>query len=194
MNRLLLFLLIMFFRSQTTAQQNVLALKKNKKTVQQFWPGQFIAFQPDKYQWQKGEIMEIKNDSVFIRPRIITFHTYYYDTAYYHVRGYAIKEIYALPKRGLLVDFKEGKFQPVRNGGHMHFYWIKSGWIFRAGGIGYAGLHTFNSLRQKDFPNKDSKKALLASGALLAGGLLLKRIYTPVLRIRKRYQLKMVTR
>jgi hypothetical protein len=192
MNRPLLFLLILFLGVQAAAQQNVLVLKKNKKTLQYFWPGQFIAFQPDKYQWQKGEIMTIKNDSVFVRPRIITFHTYYYDTAYYPIQGYAIKEIYALPKTGLLVDYKDGKFQPVSYGGHMHWYWVKSGWIFRAGGIGFAGLHTINSLRQQDFPNKDTKKVLLASGALLAGGLFLKKAYSPLRRIRNRYHMEMI--
>src|SRR4029453_180668 len=127
-----------FFNSYS--QQAILLFKKKNITVQSFWVGSTIAFQLRDKQWQKGEITRIQNDLFFIRPILVQYNLLTTDTFYYNIAAFSVSDVYAMPKRGVLIDYKDGEFQISRTGGHQHWYWIKSGWLFRVAGAGYAGL------------------------------------------------------
>ena len=181
-------LLFSFFNSYS--QQAILLFKKKNITVQNFWVGSTFAFQGRDKEWQKGEITEIHNDSFFIRPTVVQYNLLTTDTFYYNIAGYSVSDVYAIPKRGVLIDYKDGKFQISGSGGHQHWYWIKSGWLFRVVGAGYAGLIVANSLIDSDLSISDSKTQLgLAAGVFLVG-VLLKKIYKLTIRTGKKYHME----
>ena len=181
-------LLFSFFNSYS--QQAILLFKKKNITVQSFWIGSTIAFQGRDKQWQKGEITRIQNDSLFIRPTVVRYNLLTTDTFYYNIAGFSVSDVYAMPKRGVLIDYKDGEFQVSRSGGHQHWYWIKSGWIFRVAGAGYAGLIVANSLIDSDLSISDSKPQLgIAAGVFLVG-VLLKKIYKLTIRTGKKYHME----
>lgn len=186
MNRLLLLFLSTFciITLHTRAQQQVIDFKRGNKLLKRYWPGEFISFQPDRWQWRKGMITLIRKDSFFIRPMIVRYGIYNSDTTWLPVEGYATTTFYAFPKPPILIDYIDGRFQVSRTGGHMHWYWIKSGWIFRAGALGYTGLHITNGLIQKDLTWRDSKTKLLSAGGVFLGGWLLKKNWKPNVRVR----------
>jgi len=104
--------------------------------------------------------------------------------------GFAIAEIYAMPKQGMLIDYKNGQFQISRAGGHVHFYWIKAGALFRIGAATYVGVSLLNGL----INNRDKiKTSELAWAAGVFGfGVLLKCLYKPYLKIGKKYHLQVL--
>src|SRR6187551_1798388 len=128
------------------SQENILIFKKGNKSIEKFWKGTSIAFQLENKTWEKGELMKIKNDSFYIRPRVIKYSLMGTDTLYYPIKGFVVSDMYAMPKRGVLIDFVNGQFHISRTGGHQHFYWIKSGLLFKLGGAGYAILSIVNGI------------------------------------------------
>ena len=190
MTRLTLIIFLLSSSSIIYSQQNTLAFKKGNKTISTFWKDDFIAFQLKDKQWQKGELTRIQNDSFYIRPRIVRYTLMNSDTFYYRILGFSISDVWAMPKKGLLIDYIDGRFQISRSAGHMHWYWIKSGWIFRAGAVGYAALDVTNGLIKENFTFKGSKLAI-AAGVFLFGAIL-KRIYKPTLFLRRKYHLQML--
>jgi len=97
-----------------------------------------------------------------------------------------------MPKKGVLIDYKDGEFQISSSGGHQHWYWIKSGWIFRVAGAGYAGLIVANSLIDSDLSVSDSKAQLGIAAAVFLTGVLLKKTYKLTLRTGKKYHMETV--
>jgi hypothetical protein len=95
-----------------------------------------------------------------------------------------------MPKRGVLIDYKNGEFQISRSGGHQHWYWIKSGWLFRVASAGYAGLIVANSLLDSDLSISDSKPQLAVAAGVFLVGVLLKKIYKLTIRTGKKYHLE----
>src|SRR5262245_17852024 len=140
MKKLTLILTLLFSFFINYSQQNILLFKKNNTILENFWVGSIIAFQTKDEQWQKGEITKIQSDSFFIRPGVVRYNLLNTDTFYFNVMGFSVSDIYAMPKRGVLIDYKGDGFEISRSGGHQHWYWIKSGWLFRVAGAGYAGL------------------------------------------------------
>jgi len=114
------------------------------------------------------------------------------DTVHYSVKGFALTDIFALPNKGILIDYINGRFQISRSGGHVHFYWIQSGWIFRVGAAGYAGLHIANGLIKNNLAFSDSKIPLLSAAAVFLGGVLLHKNYKPYLPIGGKYRLGII--
>ncbi len=187
MKKLTLISILLFSFFINYSQQAILLFKKKNKTLESFWVGSTIAFQLRDRQWQKGEITKIQNDSFFTRPAVVRYNLLNTDTFYYDVAGFSVADIYAMPKKGVLIDYKEGKFGISMSGGHQHWYWIKSGWIFRVAAAGYAGLIVANSLIDSDLSISDSKTQLgIAAGVFLAG-VLLKKAYKLTLRVGKKY-------
>lgn len=174
------------------SQQTILFFKKKNKTVQTFWVGSTMAFQGRDKQWQKGEITRIQKDSFFIRPTVVRYNLLNTDTFYYAIAGFSIKDVYAMPKRGVLIDYNDGEFQISRSGGHQHWYCAKSGWIFRVAGIGYAGLIAANSLIDSDLSLSDSKTQLGIAAGIFLAGVLLQQTYKLTLRVGKKYHLETV--
>src|SRR5215510_2649456 len=108
MNKLSLFFVLFYYLSSAYSQQNVLVFKKRNKTIDNFWNGSTIAFQDRNKQWQKGEIIKIQNDSFYIRPVVVKYYLMGTDTIRFPVSGFSISDVYSLPKKGVLVDYKNG--------------------------------------------------------------------------------------
>jgi hypothetical protein len=102
------------------------------------------------------------------------------DTFYYPVKGFVLSDIYAMPKKGYLIDFVNGRFQISRTGGHVHFYWIKSGFIFRVAGAGFALLGLING----------SLINIPIGAAVFAAGVLMKKMYKPTIRLKGKYRIE----
>lgn len=190
MIKLTLIIILSFTSSLAYCQQDFLVFKKKNKVITRYWVGSTIAFQLKDKQWQKGEITKIQNDSFYIRPRVVRYSLMGTDTFHYSVRGFAFTDVFAMPNKGILIDYVNGRFQISKSGGHVHFYWIKSGWIFRVGAAGYAGLNVVNGLLQGDFSFSDNKIQLLAAAAVFLAGVLLHKNYKPYLRIGPNYRLE----
>jgi hypothetical protein len=187
MKKLTLISILLFSFFVSRSQQSILIFKKKNVTLESFWVGSTIAFQLKDKQWQKGEITKIQNDSFFIRPVVVQYNMLNTDTFYYNTSGFSVSDIYAMPKRGVLIDYKDGEFGISMSGGHQHWYWIKSGWIFRVAGAGYAGLIVANSLIDSDLSISDSKTQLGIAAAVFLGGVLLKKTYKLALKVGKKY-------
>ncbi len=95
-----------------------------------------------------------------------------------------------MPKKRYLIDYKNGHFQISTSAGHVHWYWVKSGWIFRAGAIGYAALNVVNGLINNNFSFAGSKLGI-AAGVFLFG-VLLQQLYKPTLTVEKKYHLERI--
>jgi len=187
MKKLTLIPILLFYFFNSFTQQAILLFKKKNITVQSFWVGSTIAFQSQDKEWQKGEITTIRNDSFFIRPTVVQYSLLTTDTFYYNVARFSVSDVYAMPKRGVLIDYKDGEFQVSQSGGHQHWYWIKSGWLFRVAAAGYAGLIVANTIIDSDLSLSDSKTQLAVAAAVFTVGVLLKKIYKLTLRTGKRY-------
>jgi hypothetical protein len=191
MRKLALLSILLFSFVFSFSQQNILFLKKGKKTIQKFWKGSSIAFRLANKEWQKGEITRIQNDSFYIRPVVIRYGMYGSDTLRYNAVGFSFSDVYAFPKKGVLVDYKNGQYQIITSAGHQHFYWIKSGWIFRTGAIGYTGLYVINGLLKNDLSIAKSKTSLVTAAGIYLGGFLMKLLYRRTLRLGKKYHIEM---
>lgn len=189
MNKLTLIVILSFSFSLAYCQHDILVFKKKNKEIYRYWKGSTIAFQLKDKQWQKGEITKIQNDSFYIRPMIVRYSLMGTDTFHYNVKGFALTDVFAMPNKGILIDYKDGRFQISRSGGHVHWYWLKSGWIFRVGAAAYAGLHIANGLVQNNFSFSDSKTELLAAAGVFLVGVLLHMHYKPYLRVDTKYRL-----
>ena len=192
MKKLTLLSILLFSFFNNHSQQAILLFKKKNKTLESFWVGSTIAFQLNDKQWQKGEITRIQHDSFFIRPVLVQYNLLNTDTFYYNIAGFSLSDIHTMPKRGVLIDYKDGEFQISSSGGHQHWYWIKSGWIFRVAGAGYAGLIVANSLIDSDLSVSDSKAQLGIAAAVFLTGVLLKKTYKLTLRTGKKYHMETV--
>ena len=109
-----------------------------------------------------------------------------------HFSGYhfALSDVYALPKKEIQVDYIKGAFRVNRAAGHVHWYWIKSGWIFRTGAAGYALLYSLNGLIKNDFTFSGSRLGLAAGIYLF--GVLLNELYHYRYKLGKKYHLEEV--
>jgi hypothetical protein len=191
MRKYLHFAFIVIFCHTASAQQSALVVKKNQKTIQKYWLHSFFAFQTHNNIWRRGELMILKKDSFYIRPRVVTIGMFVNDTAYFPLEGYAMSDVLHLPIKGLLIDYKDGKFQVIRNAGNMNLYWLKSGFIFRAGALGYTALTVINGLLVGSL-SLGGAWLPVAAGVYL-GGYALKRIYKPIIPVGKQYKLSVLT-
>ena len=141
--------------------------------------------------WEIGlHTTKISNDSFYIRTRVVYYYTMGSNTVYFNVSGYAISDVFAMPKKGYLIYYKNGHFQISTSEGHVHLYWVKSRWILRAGAIGYAALNVVNGFINNNFSFAGSKLGI-AVGVFLFG-VLLQQLYKPTLRLGKKYHLEII--
>ena len=178
--------------SVTYSQQNILVLKKRNRTIDKYWIGSVIAFQLNNMQWQKGEITKIQNDSFYIKPVIVQYSLADINTYHLAALGFSLSDVYALPKDGVSIEYNNGSFQISMSSGHQHFYWIKSGWIFRVGAAGYAALNIINGLIENDFSFSDSKTQLGIAAAVFLTGVLLHATYKLIYQIGDKYHLQII--
>ena len=190
MTKPLLITLALFCCLAGHAQQNVLLFKKGNKVIDRYWIGKSISFLLKYQGWQQGEITKIQNDSFYIRPTIVQYNMMGTDTFHFPVLGVALADIYAMPKKGYLLHYANGRWEISKTGGHVHWYWVKSGWIFRVGAAGYAALYIINGLIDHDLSLNNGSLAI-AAGVFLFG-VLLKHLYKPTLRLRNKFHLEIV--
>ena len=88
------------------------------------------------------------------------------------------------------MDYVGGSFKPFITESNVKFYWIKNGWLFRAGGIGFAALNIINSIIKNNFSWSNNKTALISSAAAFSAGMLLKKKYKPSLWLGKKYHIE----
>lgn len=184
---LVLLLLAGFLPCILQAQPKQLLLKKKQRIIRRYWMGEPMAFQLKNAEWRKGLLKRVTADSLFIQPEIVRYHTLGTDTFHFPVAGYAFSDVARIPKEAYLIDYIGGRFQISGKGGHVHWYWIKSGWLFRMGAAGYAGLYTINSLFKHDFSWKESGFEYAA--AAFAFGYLLKKTYRTTYPMNGRFRL-----
>lgn len=190
MKKLILSSIFIFSLLLVYSQQDVLIFKKKNKSIEKFWKGSIISFQVNSKQWRKGQITRINNDSFYIRPSMVIYSLFKTDTVYFPIQGYTVADIYAMPNKGILVNYKNGSYQIQRSGGHVHFYWIKSGVIFRVGAAAYAGVNVTNGIINNDLAFKEYKEELGIAAAVFLAGVLLHKAYKPALKIGKKYKVE----
>jgi hypothetical protein len=188
MNKLTLILLLNLFFFDVTAQQDLLLFKKGNRTLALYTEDSYIAFQISNGQWFAGSITRIKNDSFYVRPLVIRYNMSGPDTAKLEPMPFVVGDLKAIPKPGVLVDYggPDG-YRISMAGGHVHWFWIKSGWIFRVGGAGYAALSIINWVVQGT-PAFPYIGVACGAGVFLFGELL-KFLYKPYYLLGKRYHL-----
>lgn len=191
MTRLLFFFAFLHFTSTVFSQNDILVFKKGHKSLQYFHAGSRISFQMHNKEWTKGIITKIENDSFYFTKEIVIYHLgAHADTMHFSGFHYALTDVHALPKRGVQIDYKDDHFEITGSGGHQHFYWIKSGWLFRAGALGYTGLNIINGIIKHDVIFKGGKLGIAAG--VFAFGILLKKWYTLTRPLGKRYHLESI--
>jgi hypothetical protein len=191
MRKFAVIIILFLFNNSTYAQKNTLQFKKGRKTLSSYWEGSIIAFLLKDGEWEKGVIKKITNDSIYIRPSIVHYGLMGTDTITFNTIGFALAEIGAMPRRGYLIDYKNGRFQINRAGGHVHFYWIKSGVLFRWGAAAYLGVALINGLT--DNKNKVTGQEVAYSAGVFGFGLLLKYLYKPYRKIGKKHHFKVLS-
>ncbi len=184
------FLFLFFYPLVAYPQQDILVFKKKNKTISTFTRGSYIAFQGKYQEWFTGNITGIKNDSFYIQPMVVHYHLSGTDTTRYNIQFFTTADIYAMPKKGVKVDYSNGRFQINRSAGHVHWYWVKGGWIFRVGALGYAALHVINGLIANNLSLTGSHFGIVAGVFLI--GEILHQIYKPVQKLGKKYHVKTI--
>lgn len=185
-------LLLLMIITAVNAQHNSLVFKKGNKVLQRFWTGTEISFQTADNYWHKGRIKKLTADSVYIQPVTVKYRLMGTDTISWPVEGYHYRDIATLPKRGYLISMIDNQFQINRGAGHVHFYWIKSGVLFRVGAVAYTGVMLFNNLSDKNPDKMAIKKGLLTGAGIYLFGFLLKKMYNPVNKTGKKYKLEFI--
>ena len=99
------------------------------------------------------------------------------DTVNLGISGYAFNEVYALPKYGYPINYVNGHYEVTPHEGGMHFYWFKSGYLFRLASATYAGVWLVNGVIQKDLSLQNSHLGIAAG--VFALGMLMHRWYKP---------------
>jgi hypothetical protein len=191
MNRLLL-LVLLLYSVPVSAQSDFFVLKKKSKSIQSFGVNSYFTFQLKSGQWIHGLITKVQNDSFYLTKEEIRYHFMTApDTLHFSGFHFALSDVAALPNKGILIDYNNGYTQIDRAGGHVHFYWIRSGWLFRVAGAGYLGLDAANGLLNHSFTFSGSK-AGIASAVFLLGVLLHRHGYKPAKPLKRKYHLQYI--
>ncbi|MEP6684441.1 MAG: hypothetical protein ABJA35_14325 [Parafilimonas sp.] len=172
------------------AQNNTLIFKKKDKVLDNFWKGSVIAFQLKDKTWERGDVIKIQKDSIYIKPIMIQYSFMHADTLHSYVTGFSLKDIYAIPKPGVSIWYDKGSFKVDKRGSHVQAYWLKSGWILRVGALGFAALNIINGISQNDLSISNNGKQLSIAAAVLAAGVILNETYRQTLRLGKKYHLE----
>ena len=179
-----------FYFSVAYTQQDFFVLKKGNKTIASYRKDFYIAFQIKGKEWITGSITNIQNDSFSIRPMIVHYYLMGSDTAYYPVLSFHLRDVRVIPKKGVKIDYIKGQFRVNRSAGHVHWYWIKSGWVFRIGSIGYTALNIINGLLENGLLFSWNTFGV-AAGFFLFGEIL-HHTYKFTIRMGKKYHLHFI--
>jgi hypothetical protein len=189
----LLTIILLLLLSNLFAQEDFFTFKKKNKTITTFRVGSYIAFQLKNKQLQNGYISKIQNDSFYVKPYYVKYNLTFTDTIRFETLSFAITDIAAMPKKGIQIDWKEGKYQIRTNAGHVHFFWIKGGYLFRALGLGLFTTNMANEVIKNRNPFvKDNLPYLALYSSLYLFGKTLKWLYKPTLKIGKKYSINYI--
>lgn len=180
-----LLILLLLLTANLYAQHDFFVLKKGNRTIATYHKGSYFAFRTEYGPWVAGIIKQIRNDSFYIQSSIVHYHLMGSDTQYLPVIPYALTDVVYLPGKGLKIDYINGEFRVNRGAGHVHFYWLRSGLLFRIAGIGYAALHLINSQLLGTIPFSWGSLGLAAG--MYITGMILKRSVKFVHRTGKKY-------
>lgn len=189
MLRILTIITLLFSGKISYAQKSFLEFKKGRKVISSYWEGAEITFLAKEGEWEKGIIKKLTGDSITIQPSYVEYYPMGTDTITLSTIGFSINDVWAMPKKGMLIDYKNGQFQINRAGGHVHFYWIKSGTLFRYGAAAYLAVSLVNSINRD---NKITGGELAIGAGVFAVGVLLKYLYKPYWKIGKKYHFKVM--
>ncbi|RYY39157.1 MAG: hypothetical protein EOO08_11550 [Chitinophagaceae bacterium] len=183
MNRWLLLIFLMGLSLFAKSQHHLLLLKKGPRTVATYWEGAPIAFQLNNGLWQKGELVALRNDSIFVRVRIVRYYMIGNDTLTLPLQGFALNTISAFPKKGIAVDFRGGEFRISKSGS-------LPAKLLKIGAIGYTALGAVNGLREGTYSIADHKAELIIAGAAFAAGVAIDKLQRYTWTIGRKYHLE----
>ena len=181
MTKAICILLFLLPVSLLHAQSDFFVLKKGQRTIRRFHEKDPIIFQHKNGDWFTGDITSIANDSFVFRQEIIYYYMMGTDTVHLGGMHFSIHDIKAFPKPGIRFHYVNNTLEVNRGAGHVHWYWVKSGWLFRTGALGYVGLRTANGLIDHDL-SFNTAQAVIPAGLFLAGVLMHRKwkFYLPV--------------
>ena len=172
------------------AQHNFMVFKKNKKGLHYYFINTPISFQLKNEEWITGIITAIGRDSFYLQKIQIQNSLFRTDTLHYAGFGYSLNDVAAFLKSGFILHEVGGRNEINRAAGHVHWYWVKSGWIFRVGAAGYAFLNLANRLL--NHKNTYAGGEFGTAAAVFLGGVALKAHYQYRYKLGKRYHLEIV--
>jgi hypothetical protein len=190
MMKLLLFSFLLLSTSFAWSQQDMFAFKKKNKNIAIYHKDDYFAFKTKDREWNMGVITRIHNDSFYLKPMVIRYSMMKSDTTYYPVLPFTFADVFAVPKTGVRIDYINGRYAINRGAGHVHWYWVKSGWIFRVGSAGFLILKLINGLLKNDLVFTAGQIEIAAGIFLL--GQLLHWSYKPEWRMGKKYHLQSI--
>src|SRR5436190_5061212 len=190
MNKLLLAAILVCFSIFSFSQGNYLVLKKRNKPIQHFLKNSYITFQQKDGQWMHGIITKIEKDSFYLNMEKVIFSMMGSDTTHFSGFHYALSDVYAIPGKGLKIDYINGGFKINKSAGHVHWYWVKSGWLFRTAAIGYTSLYVANGLIDNDLSFSAGKLGIAA--AVFLAGVILHKVYKVIFRLGPKYHLETI--
>lgn len=169
--------------------QEVMVLKKGRKSIQYFWKGSLITFQQRDKSWLSGVITRIAPDSFYLTRIIVRFTMTGTDTMHFSGFSFAFTDVYALPTKKQMVSWKNDRVKVIA--GHEKFLWIRNGFILEVAGGVYTGLNITNDLIHNEPPFEKKKLPRLAIGAAtFLVGKLLHWGFDPYLHTGKKYRLQ----
>lgn len=177
MARCLLLLSFLFiFHKAFSQQSDFISLKKNGRTIKNYFTGSSFEFVHANGSMVSGFINRIYKDTLYmylydIRMTPTPWGTRFADTVGKYDLKYSFKEIVAIPKPGKGFEF------------------IRNGSIFMIGGVGYAALHTINGLIQK---SKIEPSVLAISGGVALVGFTMRKLRKYYYTIGKKYTIEYV--
>lgn len=171
-----------------SAQQDLLVFKKGNKTLGYFKKYSYINFQLTNKQWYTAYITRVQHDSFYIRSFVVHYSWAGSDSVHSPEFPIAIADVYAMPKKGIQFGYSNDRVYINREGGHVHWAWVKNGWLFKAGAAGYVGLNVANGLIKHNVTFTGFQLGIAAG--IFAVGEILHQLYKPSLQLGKKYRLE----
>ena len=173
------FFIILFslgFLTNIDAQNDLFLLRKNHRTIRQFYPGISIDFFVENRQMISGQITRIKNDSIYlVQYDIRTLRTGWgsavFDTITKYHLSFALSEIKGFPN-------------PQR------FSSLSMPTIMMIGAVGFAGLNIINAATQNEsLTGSTNLTRLGVAAAVFATGYIWKKSKKNYVELGKKYKL-----
>ena len=181
MIRFLSFCILTLLSLAVSAQNNILLLQKNKRTVKTLFEGKYIAFDTKQNSYASGIITKIKADTIYIRHFEILrsateYGGVYFDTSFRYTTAVHIKDIGAVHRFRSMMGYSN------------------AGFLLMIAGGGVMVLGAVNGLYRKESIGDWYKPSGFISAGVLAGtGYFLRRAAKKKFVIGRKYQLKILS-